>query len=367
MIIQDHNIRMSSSHSLLTHHETSEDLEAWQGNNRVRISGKSSETQANAQLWKNPSDLVDISKEALDKIRISIPNSPTPTKIPTIFDVSDTTKTSLMDDEDSYIPFSLRLAQMLLEKIFGIKIDLIDPNRESTDAGNATAAAQEGQTQQPQAQGWGLRYTYNELKYEKEMAKFSAEGEITTGDGKKINFNMNMEMSREKLEQVHVEIKAGDALIDPLALNLDGMGVRLTDQKFQFDLNSDGTPETISFLTQGSAFLVLDKNQNGLVDDGSELFGPSTDNGFNELQTYDQDQNEWIDEKDPIFYQLNLWTKDANGIDSLLPIQQFDIGAIYTKSTQTPLNLDSGQLKETGLYLTEDGNVHAIQEVELAT
>ena len=51
-------------------------------------------------------------------------------------------------------------------------------------------------------------------------------------------------------------------------------------QRFAFDLNADGQAEQINFVAPGSGFLVFDRNQDGKVNNGSELFGPTTDNGF---------------------------------------------------------------------------------------
>ena len=259
--------------------------------------------------------------------------------------------------------------KMLLEKFFGIKIDIVNPAEgEGTETADAGSAQSNGSTssQNPQMQGWGIQYNYHELTYEKEMVRFSAAGTVTTTDGREINFDTRLEMSRETYEELSIEFKAGDALIDPLALNMDGQGVELTEEKYEFDLDSDGEKENISFLKQGSGFLVLDKNGNGIVDDGSELFGPSTNNGFLELSAYDSDGNQWIDEADAIYYDLKLWTKDAEGNDQLSGLKENDIGAIYLAATGTEFDLGQGQLRETGIYLNESGGTGLIQEVDLA-
>jgi hypothetical protein len=139
----------------------------------------------------------------------------------------------------------------------------------------------------------------------------------------------------------------------------------LTDEKYQLDLDGDGEEENISFLEKGSGFLVLDKNQNNIVDDGSELFGPQTNHGFLELKAYDEDNNDWIDENDAIFYQLSIWTKNEDGSDNLAGLQDYGIGAIYLNSTRTSFDLGDGQLRESGIYLKESGEVNYIQEVDL--
>jgi hypothetical protein len=190
-------------------------------------------------------------------------------------------------------------------------------------------------------------------------------GSIKTEDGKKINFDMSFKISKEQYEKIEVDFKAGDALTDPLALNIDGSGIKLSEKEFEFDIDSDGHNETIHFLTKGSGFLVLDKNKNGIIDNGSELFGPRTNNGFTELNEYDEDNNNWIDENDLIYYDLSLWTKDEDGSDIITKLKDAEIGAIYLNDVNTKFSMDNGQLKSSGIYLTENGNVGLVQEVDL--
>lgn len=74
---------------------------------------------------------------------------------------------------------------------------------------------------------------------------------------------------------------------DPLVINLNSSTAQVTDQKFYFDLDADGTADRISMLKSGSGFLALDKNGNGKIDDGSELFGTQSGDGFADLEEYD--------------------------------------------------------------------------------
>jgi hypothetical protein len=92
-------------------------------------------------------------------------------------------------------------------------------------------------------------------------------------------------MSRTYHEETNVSLRLGDAArkTDPLVLNFAGTAAQLTDQRFSFDLNADGSDEQINFVTPGSGFLVFDRNQDGKVNNGSELFGPTTGDGFQEL------------------------------------------------------------------------------------
>jgi hypothetical protein len=180
-------------------------------------------------------------------------------------------------------------------------------------------------------------------------------------------------MEREYSSEVNISLRAGDAVkVDPLVINFDGTAAELTDTKFAFDLDSDGTDENISFVTSGSGFLALDKNGDGEVTDGSELFGPNSGNGFSDLAAYDSDKNGWIDENDSVYQQLKVWTKDSEGNDTLSSLQSLDVGAIYLSSVSSSFDLENangvenGQVSRTGIYVEESGSVKTIQQVDLS-
>ena len=166
-------------------------------------------------------------------------------------------------------------------------------------------------------QGWGVEYEFHEAHYEKQNMSFAAQGTVKTSDGREINFNVQLNMSREFASRTDISLRAGDAVkVDPLVINFGGGVPNLTDKKFSFDLDNDGSSEQISFVTQGSGFLALDLNNDGTINNGSELFGPQSGNGFSELAEYDGDGNGWIDENDDIYDKLRIWTKDETATTS---------------------------------------------------
>jgi len=108
---------------------------------------------------------------------------------------------------------------------------------------------------------------------------------------------------------------------EPLVLDLTSDGFHLTDTAHGviFDIRADGHPLRLPWTADSrNGFLVLDRNGNGLVDDGSELFGNATPqpqsphpNGFTALAQYDWNGDGIIDDRDRIYSLLRIWI-DAN-------------------------------------------------------
>ena len=129
----------------------------------------------------------------------------------------------------------------------------------------------------------------------------------------------------------------------------------------------------ISELGKGSGFLALDKNGDGKVNDGNELFGTKSGDGFKDLKAYDEDGNHWIDENDSIFQKLKVWMKDEEGNDILLDLKEADIGAIYLGNANTEYSFKDDSLntnavlRKTGVYVKEStGKVGTVSHVDLA-
>jgi len=223
----------------------------------------------------------------------------------------------------------------------------------------------------PQRVGWGIDYNYEKTEIKEESLNFSAQGNVKTEDGKSIDFSLAFSMKNHTQIHESISFKAGDALIDPLVLNFGSDIVRINSVKHSFDLDLDGKSDEFSFVGDGSGFLALDKNSDGKINDGSELFGPTLGNGFNELSAYDSDKNSWIDENDEVFEELLIWTKNESGDENLFSLKDKNIGALYLGSVVTPFELKSddgdtqAQMRESSIYLKESGEVGTLQEIDL--
>jgi hypothetical protein len=220
--------------------------------------------------------------------------------------------------------------------------------------------------------GWGVRYEHHETYSEKEQTSFAAGGIVKTADGQEIQFTVNLTMSREYVQSTDFSFRAGDALLDPLVINFSGNAAELTDQKFSFDLNADGVNENMPFVGGGSGILMFDRNGDQTVNDGSELFGPRTGNGFQELLALDQTNDGWIDENDSSYNHLYIWTRDDSGSNNLRSLKESGVGAIYTPAVETSFDLKNseneteGRIIRTGVYLSENGQAGTVQQINIA-
>ncbi len=209
--------------------------------------------------------------------------------------------------------------------------------------------------------------------HEEEHTAYSAQGMALTADGRQLGFNITVEMSREFEAKYQSYTEEEYVVTDPLVINLEADVTDVSDQKFMFDIDSDGTKDEISFVAGGSGFLALDKNGDGIINDGSELFGTKSGDGFRDLAAYDTDKNGWIDEGDEVFHDLAVWTKDEDGEDKLISLKDADVGAIYLQSNNTEFSLNDANtneanaiIRKTGVFLKEStGEVGTVQHIDL--
>lgn len=259
----------------------------------------------------------------------------------------------------------LQLLISIIEALTGRRIEFYEGD--SAPAQDSHANATPSPPPAPQTT-WRISISESHIHEEMEMASYQASGNVTTADGRQIDFSLSLLMQRYQREESHSQIDISNApkAKDPLILNLSTDQVRLEAGTFSFDLNVDGKTDTLARLAAGSAFLALDRNGNGQIDSGQELFGPTTGNGFQELSTLDQDGNGWIDENDTAFKQLSVW-RPGEALQSLKTAQ---VGAIALDRVGTDFTLKAGeniagQVRSTGLFLSEAGQAKTLQQIDL--
>ncbi len=355
MRIASSTLQLESSHSQQQHHEISESLRMWVGDRRPDFEGNG---RAN-RLPEAAAERIHIS----DAGRAAAAQSGQASAI----------KESLDAAENDPV---LRMIRKLLALLTGKEVRVFDASELQNSSG-ASAPPQAAQSQdqvQAKPAGYGVEYDYHETYSEVEQTTFDASGTVRTEDGREISFNLSLSMARSYYTQTDISLRLGDARqkSDPLVINFSGNAAQLTDQRFAFDLNSDGTAsEQINFVTSGSGFLAFDRNGDGVINNGSELFGTKTGDGFAELALLDSDSNGWIDENDAAYAQLSVWAKDSTGADTLSSLQEANVGAISLARVATPFDIKDennnlqGQVRASSVYLQESGGVGSIQQIDL--
>ncbi len=112
---------------------------------------------------------------------------------------------------------------------------------------------------------------------------------------------------------------------DPLIIDFDGDGIETVgfDKEIYFDLDNNGFAEKTAWVGPNDGFLVLDRNGDGRITNGTELFsdqiylsnGQKSESGFETLAEFDSNGDKKIDKKDAVFSDLRVWIdKNQNGI-----------------------------------------------------
>lgn len=358
MKIASSALQMESSHTRLQYHEVRESLRSWVGERRPGAESDARGEPARPQPAVDPVQISSAGKalqtsgsDSIEAARQAVDNDP-----------------------------KLSLIRSMIAMLTGREVKVFDAAELNSgtppDGGappSAASAGNAGGDSTRQDAGYGIEYEYRESYSEMETTRFRASGSVRTEDGKEINFDLSLTMARSYHEESSVSIRIGDARQkkDPLVLNFAGTAAQLTDQRFKFDLDSDGKTEDINFVTGGSGFLAFDRNGDGRINDGSELFGARSGDGFAELAALDDDGNGWIDENDAAFDKLRLWSKDAAGEDRLLTLREANVGALSLARVATPFDLKDGgnallgQIRASGVFLQEDGRAGTMQQVDL--
>jgi len=352
MIIQSSSIQMNATHFKSEEHTQMDMFRTFGAPNRLQAMNFLPDDSENQD-----EDRVDLSEDAqsfLEDIQEKVKEA----------------KQGKKDEDQGVMDLKTFMVKQIVEAVLGKEVKVVKSSDLESDTQEFSDAIAEASQTAPQGEPVS-EYIHHESHYEQEILSFNAQGKVMTQDGQEIAFDLQLDMSREYYSESTIALREGGQPIDPLVINFSGAAADLTAQKFSFDLDADGTTEDISFVAPGSGFLVFDKNQDNIVQDGSELFGPTTGNGFAELAQYDDDQNGWIDENDTIYDYLSVWTKNHAGDDSLLRLKDADVGAIYLAAAQTAFDYKDlamnthGRLSQSGVYLTDTGQAKLIQQLDL--
>ncbi len=380
MIIQSSNVEMHTSHEKResTYLGSSNQLGvASMGFGQLVESAASSLRQADLSLWEGVSGPLAASATPAGDTPDSDSESPTSSiLVMTEEGLQFRTREQEAATNQQQAITRTRLLNGLMEAISGRKLPSTDlDSREVTDPSEVASAKSPdrvGDETMPKLRPLALEMTFSvtETVEEYECSNFSSCGLVKTADGREIEFGLDLKMERSYSATRTVSMTQTVVFTDPLIVNFEGQSADLSDEKFAFDLDADGDKEMISYLTGSGGMLALDKNSDGVINDGTELFGALSGNGFADLAQYDEDGNNYIDEADSIFSDLKLWIKNEDE-DRLEALTSRDIGAIYLGATETPFELKgednqhNGRVRSSGFYLTEAGGVGTVQQVDM--
>ena len=182
------------------------------------------------------------------------------------------------------------------------------------------------------------------------------------------------------INSVKNQVNSAKSTSSPIVLDLnnDGIGTTGVKQGAYFDHAGDGFAEQTGWINPNDALLVRDLNNNGYIDDGTELFGNETlisgikaANGFEALKILDSNHDNQITNQDADFNNLKLWI-DANGdgfsqSNELHTLVEKDVNSISTNyQNNTFVDNNSNAHKQIGSYTLADGSQAIAEDIWFA-
>lgn len=189
---------------------------------------------------------------------------------------------------------------------------------------------------------------------------------------KELTLNYEFALSSEQVSYSKIEMTAA-ALKDPLIVQYGAQGLGDIKGQTAFSINQDNIVDSLPIFSGDIGYLVFDKNDNQQADDGSELFGPQSGQGFVELSQLDSNKNGFIDTEDEQFEQLYLWkpSDNASTPEQWLSLKDVKIQAISLSAINTPFDFydDKGeiqaQLQQSSFAISESGQGRGVHQVDV--
>lgn len=202
---------------------------------------------------------------------------------------------------------------------------------------------------------------------ETESCTFAASGNVCLADGSTRQFDVGYRMERSE-QSTRLDLAS---FKDPLVVDFGELVDSLGRHGIEFDIDSDGKTENLRLPTGDAGVLFHDRNHNGRADDGSELFGPQSGDGFGELAELDGDGNGWIDGGDAAYADLMLWQLAEDGASQVRSLTEAGIGALATASAETPFTLKEdgeavGQVRSSSVWLGEHSGAGIVRQIDVA-
>lgn len=158
--------------------------------------------------------------------------------------------------------------------------------------------------------------------------------------------------------------------IPPMAIDLDGEGIETIDinkSQIYFDVDNDGFREQTGWISKNEAILAIDKNENGKIDNQSEMFGSTEKTGFEELKELDTNNDGIIDSKDADFNKIRIWQDlNENGVTDegeLKTATEAGIKSILTNSYKMNEINNNNIITEKATVVYNDGTTKDLYDV----
>ncbi|WP_051275351.1 hypothetical protein [Aestuariibacter salexigens] len=229
-------------------------------------------------------------------------------------------------------------------------------------------ASSSAETEQNASRGPSAQIRVRERLQETEQLHYATTLSMIDEDLKhEQTLSMSVQFSRQLDIEREVTMSIRE-LQDPLLFNLGNKTNLIGNSSHDFDLDGDGQTEAIPTLAKDIWYLAYDQNGNGEIDNGMELFGAKSGDGFAELRQLDSDDSGWIDETDERFASLSLW----DGRNQQRSLQEAGIKGISLFSSATPFTFTDNvgqtvaQLRQTSVYLSDDNSLGAVHQVDFA-
>lgn len=168
-------------------------------------------------------------------------------------------------------------------------------------------------------------------------------------------------------------------MLAPIILDLDGDGIEMVARgksKARFDMDGDGSRDDTGWIGKGDGFLVIDRDNDGLITGAAELSflaeKPGARSDLEALAALDSNRDRKIDATDLRFGELKVWVdSNRNGITDageLRTLQELGIASIDLAAVSTQQSVKPGQnlLLATGRYTLNDGTVRSLGDAALA-
>ena len=207
----------------------------------------------------------------------------------------------------------------------------------------------------------------------------SARGMIKDDDRDPDNPNRpnNPDVPTDPNDPQNVPVYHDPIIID---LNKDGTTTSKLNGAVNFDIDNNGFKEATGWISKDDAFLAYDRNGNGKIDNGNELFGDKTvsvgaygytgetaKNGFEALKAFDFNNDNIIDEKDKDFDKLLLWQDlNTNGLTEegeLKTLKEHNIKSIDLRYKETQIDNNGNLIKQTSTVTFNDNTTTTADDV----